>query len=244
MNDRQAVAEPFGLAHDVGGEEDALAVVAEVGHRVQQSPSHQHVQAGGGLVEDQHGRVMDQRPGHRHLLLHAGGHLCSQHVAEVVHRQPLEEGLHPRPQFLVGDAVEAAEILDHLPAGHAIVDGRVGRHEADLAPHPRRLGEDVVAVDGGAAGGGAQHRAEDSQGGGLARPVGTQQAVDFTGPGVEADPPQGNQTAAPQVGVVLRQGVHVNHGEGRAGWRRLFLNSTTRLTRGEAVPSPSERGSG
>ncbi len=95
VQDGDPVAEPLRLAHDVRGEDDALAVIAQLGHRVQQRPGHQHVQPGRGLVEDQHGRIVDHGPGHRNLLLHAGRHLRAQDVPRVVHLQPVEERLHP-----------------------------------------------------------------------------------------------------------------------------------------------------
>ena len=118
------------------------------------------------------------------------------------------------------NAVQPAEILDHLPGGHAVVNGRVGRHEADLAADLRRLGDHVEAVDPGRAAGRPQHGAEDPQGGGLARPVGPQQAVDLARRGVKTDARQRDESAAPQVGVMLRQFVDVDHmlaGGGRRG---------------------------
>ena len=116
-----------------------------------------------------------------------------KYVAGVVHFQPLEERFHAGGQDVLRDAVQAAEIFDHLPAGHAVVDRRVGRHEADLAANLGGLGQHVVAVDGGRAAGGTQHRAEDPQGRGLAGPVGTQQAINLAGPGVKADAAQGHE---------------------------------------------------
>ena len=54
-------------------------------------------------------------------------------------------------ELVVGDAVQPAEVLDHLPAGHAVVDGRVGRHEADLPADLGGLRDHVEAVDRGRA---------------------------------------------------------------------------------------------
>ena len=180
VHDRDPVAEPLGLAHDVRREDDALALVAQLGDRLQQRPGHEHVEAGGRFVEDQHRRIVDDGPGDRDLLLHAGRHLRAEHVANFVHLQPLEDRFHPLAEQLVGHAVEPAEVLDHFPGRHAVVDGGVGRDEADLVPHQRRLREHVEAVDGRRAAGGPEHGAEDAQGGRLARAVGAEQAVDLT----------------------------------------------------------------
>ncbi len=110
-----------------------------------------------------------------------------------------------------GQAVQPAEVFDHLPGGHPVVDGRVGGHEADLPPHLRRLRDHVRPVDGGRAAGGPQHGAEDPQGRRLAGAVGPQQAVDLSGISIEADPAQRHQFAASQIGVVLGEFVNVDH---------------------------------
>ena len=98
----------------------------------------QDVEARGRLVEDQDGRIVDDRPGDRDLLLHAGRHLRAQDVAEVVHLEPVEDRLHPLAQPVRRQAVEPAEILDQLPGGHPVVDPGAGRHVADVRPHRLR----------------------------------------------------------------------------------------------------------
>ena len=213
MHDRDPVAEPLRLAHDVRRKHDALALVAQLGHGVQQRPGHEHVEPGRRFVEDQHRRIVDDRPGDRHFLLHAGRHLRAQHVANLVHLQPLEELLHPLAQLVVAHAVQPAEVLDHFPGGHAVVDGRVGRDEANLAADQLGLRDDVEAVDDGRAARGLQHGAENPQGGRLAGAVGPQQAVDLARAGVEADAVERHDLAPPQIGVGLRRG------SGLRSWR-------------------------
>ena len=115
------------------------------------------------------------------------------------------------PQHVGRQAVEAAEILDHLPGGHAVVDGRVGRHETDLPADLRRLADHVEAVDRGRAAGGPQHRAENPQGGRLARAVGAQQPVDLARQGLEAESVQGHEPPAAEVGVMFCQSGDRNH---------------------------------
>ncbi len=93
------------------------------------------------------------------------------------------------------DAVQAAEVFDHFPGGHAVVDAGVGRHETDAVPHLRRLGDAIEAGHRGPAGRRPQHRAQDAQHGRLAGAVGAEQAVDLAGRGVEADSAQGDEFA-------------------------------------------------
>ena len=99
-----------------------------------------------------------------------------------MHLQPLEQLLHPLAQLVVVHAVQPAEVLDHFPGRHAVVDGRVGRDEADLVADHFGLRDAIEAADDGRAAGGLQHGAENPQGGRLAGAVGTQ-AGRRSGPG-------------------------------------------------------------
>ena len=107
--------------------------------------------------------------------------------------------------------MQAAEVLDHFPTGHAVVDRRVGRDKPDLAPDRRGVGDHIESVDLGRTAGRAKHCAEDSQDRRLAGAVGPQQAEDLPWPGVEADSAQGHDLPSPQIGIVLRQLVDVDH---------------------------------
>ena len=93
-DDGDAVAELFHLAHDVRGEEDALAQLAQAGDVLQNGAGHEHVEAGGWLIEDQHRRIVDDGPRDRHLLPHARAHLGAEQVAKIVHLQRREDELH------------------------------------------------------------------------------------------------------------------------------------------------------
>ena len=148
---------------------------------------------------------MDDGPGDRNLLLHASRHLGAQHVADFAHLELGENGLHAIAQFVGRNAVEAAEVLDHFPRRHAVVYGRIDRDETDLAADLRRLTDDVEAVDRGRAGARLEHGAEDSQGGRLARPVGTQKTIDLAWQSLEAEPVQGHKPAAAEIGIMFRQ---------------------------------------
>ena len=159
MQNGDLVAKFLGLAHDVRGKNDALALIAQFGHGFQQRAGDQHVEAGRGFIENQHRRIVDHRPGDRHLLLHARGHLRSEDFAGVVQLESLEELFHPLVEFVFRNAVQTAEVFDHLPTGHAVIDGGAGRHESDPAPHLGRLSEHVEAVDCRRAGCGFEDRA-------------------------------------------------------------------------------------
>jgi hypothetical protein len=59
-DDRDAVREPVGLFHVVGGEQDGLADVAQARHDVPRLPASRRVEPGGGLVEEEQIGVADQ----------------------------------------------------------------------------------------------------------------------------------------------------------------------------------------
>jgi len=66
-----------------------------------------------------------------------------------------------------------------LGAGLLRVEGDVLERDADARAHAVGLVDDVVAGDGGAPRRGAEQRAQHAHGGGLAGPVGAEEAVDL-----------------------------------------------------------------
>src|SRR5713226_1507832 len=61
LNDADGVAELFDFAHDVGGEDDGFAVVAAFADEAGDSAGGHDVEATGGLVEDHHWRIVEDR---------------------------------------------------------------------------------------------------------------------------------------------------------------------------------------
>ncbi len=233
MNDGDAVAELFNLAHDVRGKDDALALAAEQVDRVEHGPGHEHVEPGGRLVEDQHGRIVNDRAGDRHLLLHAGRHLRAEHVAEFLHLQLGEDLVEPLRKAGLFHAVEAGEIFDQLPGGHAVVDARVSRHEADAGANFGRLSQHVVAGYGGDATGRLEHGAQHAEAGGLACAVRSQQSEDLAGPHVERHVFERDDAAAAEVRKEFGNVLDVNHqGSARVTALAARLIQVYRVTRG------------
>src|SRR6267378_6068228 len=93
VDDADGVAELFDLAHDVGGENDGLAVVTAFADERGNGTSGHDVEAVGGLVEDHDGWIVDEGPGDGSLLLHTGGEFVAEAVAETVHVQAAEYGI-------------------------------------------------------------------------------------------------------------------------------------------------------
>ena len=162
VDDRNAVTELFDLTHDVRRVDDALALFSQRLDLIDHVPCDEDIQPGCWFVEDQNGRIVNDRSRYRHLLLHAGRHLRSQHVADVVHREAIKQMGDPRLKRLFRNAVQATEVLDHLPRRHAVVDAGVVRHEPDASADLGRVRRHVVPGDEGGAAGWLQHGAEDA----------------------------------------------------------------------------------
>src|SRR6267143_2586750 len=91
LNDADGVAEFFDFAHDVGGKDDRLAVVAAFADERGDGAGGHDVEAVGGLVEDHYRRIVDKSSGDGGLLHHAGGELVTAAVAENVHVQAIKD---------------------------------------------------------------------------------------------------------------------------------------------------------
>ena len=177
VDDRELRRQPVGLLEVVRGQQDRHALLARepldlrphLGARL-------GVEPGGGLVEEQHLRAVEQAHGDVEPALHAAGvglHLARGGVGEP---EALERLGHPALQLGAGDPVELA--LDHevLAAGGVGVDAVLLAHDADRMADAHRLGEDVETGHAGAARVGAGEGGEDADGGALAGAVGAQQA--------------------------------------------------------------------
>jgi hypothetical protein len=68
---QQARAQAFGLVHEVRGEQDTLALLQQHLQPLPHQMTRLRVQTGGGLVEHQQLRVVDQRARQRQAPLHA-----------------------------------------------------------------------------------------------------------------------------------------------------------------------------
>ena len=105
------------------------------------------IQAAGRLVEDQHGRIVDQRLGQAEPLLHAARQAVDEVVAFVRQVQQLQHVADHLLAAGAGNLVGDGEEVEKLPDFHAVVDAEVVGHVADAAADVQRLLGDAVAVD-------------------------------------------------------------------------------------------------
>ena len=110
-------------------------VLVEAPNLLPQGDAAHRVEAGGGLVEEQHGGLMDQRQREVEAAAHAARVGADPTVGRRGQADPLEQAVGPGVGFLAGDAVQDGLELEQLAAGHEGVDGRVLQRHADGPAH-------------------------------------------------------------------------------------------------------------
>jgi hypothetical protein len=117
VQDGDAVAEALGLLQAVGGEEDRDATLAELVDQLVDVASRDRIQAGGRLVQEQHLRVAEQRPGQGDPLAEPFG----QGAAGIVGPVGQVDGPQGAANAIgrVGHLVEVGETFEVLGHGQA-----------------------------------------------------------------------------------------------------------------------------
>ena len=212
MDDADGVAELFGFAHHVGGEDDGLAAGAAVADEADDGAGGHDVEADGGLIKNHHRRVVDQRAGDGDFLLHSGRELVAAAVGELADVEQPEELVHAALERPAVQAVQPPEVFDRFPRRQPAVERGGGGEEADAGADFFGLVVDVEAGDPGGAVGGLEDGGEQAQRGGLAGAVRAQEAVDLRGLAAEADVVDGADFPALLVAENLGQVLRFNHG--------------------------------
>jgi len=179
VHQRDAVAAE-GLVHEVGRDEDRhLLTPREVDEQLPELVPRDRVDARGGLVEDQHLRLVDHRHGQGEPLSDAE----RQHVGEVVEMraeaEPGHEFVDP-PSGPVGRKVKQPGVQPEvLPDGQLAVEGEGLRHVADPTPGIGAVGVDPLAEQEGLPRARRQQAGEHLHGGRLPAAVGAEEAEDL-----------------------------------------------------------------
>ena len=106
-------------------------------------------------------------------------------LAASIELEALQQLVGAALRLAAGHVVQLAHHLQVLEAGEVLVDGGVLPRQADLRAERRGVLHHVQADDAGGAAVGLEQRGEDADGGGLAGPVGSEQAED--GPGTRGE---------------------------------------------------------
>ncbi len=187
VHDRQAPREPVGLLEVVGGEQDREALLGgEVGDLLPHVRARLGVEAGGGLVEEQHLRAVDESHGDVELALHPTGVRAREAPTGVGEAEALQQRAHLLGQRPPAHSVELPGEREVLAAGRVGVHAGALSDHADRAAYAVGLAQHVHAGHRGGPGVGPGQRGEDLHSGGLARPVGAEQPKDRPGLHLEA----------------------------------------------------------
>ena len=187
IHDRQALAKALRFVHEMGGQEDGLALGDELPEPVPDQVPRLGIEAGGGLIQEQKVRIVDQRAGERQAPLHSAGQGLDFRFAAIPQPGEIEQVRDAGAQGLVGFAEVAPidqEVLEHREIRIQVVHLR---HYADpdacLACRARNRQAEQVHR----AGIGIGEAEAKPQRGGLAGAVRPEQAVALAGFELQAD---------------------------------------------------------
>ena len=131
-----------------------------------------------GSSRNSTGGRRDERRGEVEPPAHAARVGLGGPLGRLGELEALEQLVRARLRVLARQVVELPDHLEVLEAGQVLVDGRVLAGEPDLGPQRGRVAHDVEAGDARAARVGLEQGGEDPHRGGLAGPVGAEQAED------------------------------------------------------------------
>ena len=187
VDDGEAIGERVRLLEVVGGQEDRRPLLAEGPDLVPHACPRLRVEAGGRLVEEQHGRPMDDAEADVEPAAHAARVRPGRAVGGGRQLEDLEHLVRPAHGGRLVHAVEPALEDELATTGLGGIGGSALRHVADPTADLLRLLEKVDAGDGRLPTRRDEEGREHPQRGRLAGAVGSEEAEDLPGSDVEVD---------------------------------------------------------
>ena len=195
------------LVHVMGGDEDGNPLSGHVVDQVPEVPAAHRIDAGGRLIQEDDGRLMEDGASERQALLPAAGEgRC--HGAAVFGKPRHPD--HPLLAVLLlfrRDLVDAAEEIYVLLHRQVFVEGETLAHVADLLLDILRFADDVETGHPPLSTAGFKDAAEHADGGRFPRPVGAEKSEDLPLPDVEAHPVHRDEIAEALREVTQGDGV-------------------------------------
>ena len=236
----------LGFLEIVSGHQNGGAGIGQPVDHGPEGAARQRIDAGGRLVEKQHARLVHDGGAEGHALLPAAGQAAGDLILLALEAGKRE---HPLALFLAlafGHAVHAGKKFEIFLNGQIVVERKFLRHVADALAHALRAGERAAAAAGqlNFTARGIEQAAQHLDGGGFARAVGAEQAVDFAVlhfhvevsdrgersellgeiAGADGDLPA-------QVAVIVPAGkraFRASRAPGCAAWRRRYFRASAR----------------
>ena len=207
VDDDHLVGQTLGLVELVGGQHHADAAGALVGDDVAHHDASFGVDAGGGLVEEEHLGLPHQRQRQRESLLLPAGQSPPRRAPDRSQPHPLDELV-----GVLGVVVVGGEEVEYLGRAEHGVDAAPLQHDPDAA---HQLGVVAAWVEAEHPGGAPVERAVALQGldgAGLAGAVGTEQRHHLAGVGHEREVVDGQGVAVTNDDPAAVDGRRSEHG--------------------------------
>src|SRR6266853_3329630 len=173
------VAAALGFVHVVGGDEEGDAMTGKLEKEIPELAARHRVDAGGGLVEEKKGRLVQHGAAQSEALLPATGKLRGQTSQIGCQAVELNNFFDAALQARGLQAVDAAVKLQVFRHGQIVVEAEVLRHVADVLADGFRICADVQAFDKGGAAAEWQKTCEHFDDGGFSAAVGAEETKDF-----------------------------------------------------------------
>src|SRR5262249_27646739 len=134
------------LLQIVGGHQDRSAGVGEAVDHPPEGAPRERIDAGGGLVQEQHGGLVHDRRAERDTLLPSSGQASRDLVFSSLEARERQDPGNLLLALAVGNPVDAGEELEVLANRQVVVEGKLLRHVAEALSDV--LGVKIAALAG------------------------------------------------------------------------------------------------
>ena len=173
--ERDPVANTLDFGQHMGGHEDGRAAAFDVREQAVERLLHERIEALGGLVQNQQGRVRLEGLDDSQFALHAGA-VLTQPPPQVAARQFQSVAEFLPVSFVHRLPVEAGEEIERFKPRQVEVKPQFSGQVADSRPGVEALGPAVVTEDERFAAGGPEQIEQETDGRGLARAIEPEEA--------------------------------------------------------------------
>ncbi len=151
VDDRQRIAQALRLLHVVRRVQHAGAGIALGFDQVEQPRARLRIDADGGLVEQNHGRLVHDAAAEIQAALHAAREFLGQVFGPVAETDVLENLIDTRVERLAGEPVGTAPVTQVLDRRKVFVQREFLRHDTQVAARSLAVRDHVMAGDGSMA---------------------------------------------------------------------------------------------
>ncbi|MNM11475.1 hypothetical protein D3C81_216370 [compost metagenome] len=200
VDDADVAAQLLSLFQVVGGEDDGDALLVQLGEEAPHRAAQLDIHPGGGFVQDQQTRFVDQCAGNHQTPLHAAGQRTRLHITFVPQAQLGQVLLGALLGQLGRDAVVAGLGDDDVEGLFELVEVELLRHHAQATLERGGLAVQVVTEHAHCAAGLVHQGRENADGGGFAGAVGAEQGEEVAFGNIKVDAFEGLEAIAVGLG--------------------------------------------